>query len=396
MQNNQSKTICALAALTLLLVISSQGNEGNPGVTNTSIQIGSCSALTGPASFLGMESEMGALAYFSSVNSEGGVNGRKITLQTFDDGYDPDKAAACFDRLKKQNFFALGFFVGAPTASKYMPLAEAEKIPLLGIFTGAQVVYDPVRHYIFTVRASYFEESREQVDNLWEGRGIRKIAVIHQDDAAGQVVLEGVLRAISQHQATPVAVGSFPHNSLEVDQAIKSVREANPEAVILAGPYAPLAAILKRAHASGWHPLFLSLSFAGTEALIRAAGNDAEGVVITQVVPPYDRTDLPTIKLYRDALEKYMGAAAPSFVSLEGFVDAMVLTEGLKRAGKDLTRERFISGIESIHKQDIGLGPKFLLDYGPKRHNGLNAVYATIVRNGRAVTIKDWKNLQAE
>jgi branched-chain amino acid transport system substrate-binding protein len=313
MDSNQPKTLCAFAALVLLLVIPLQDHESSPGVTNTSIQIGSCSALTGPASFLGMQSQMGALAYFNTVNSEGGVYGRKIQLQSFDDGYDPNNSAACFDRLMKHGSFALGFFVGAPTASKYMPLAEAEKIPLVGIFTGAQVVYDPLRHYIFTVRASYFEESLEQVDNLWQQRGIRKIGVIHQDDAAGHVVLEGVLRAISKHQAMPAAVGTFPHNSIDVDQAIKTVRDAKPEAVILAGPYAPLAAILKRAHASGWNPLFLSLSFAGTEGLIRAAGNDAEGIIITQVVPPYDRTDLPTIKLYHDALKKYMGGAAPSF-----------------------------------------------------------------------------------
>ena len=396
MTNCTAKMVCAFAAAVLLLVIPLQGQEGTTGVTDTSIQIGSCSALAGPASFLGMQTQIGALAYFHIVNAGGGVYGRKIEVQTSDDGYDPENAVACFNRLVKQGVFAMGFFVGAPTAAKYMPMAEAEKIPLVGIFTGAETVYEPFRHEIITVRASYFEESREQVDSLWEARGIRKIGVIHQDDAAGHIVLEGILRAISRHQATPVAVGSFPHNSLEVDQAIKTVREANPEAVIMAGPYAPLAAILKRAHASGWHPLFLSLSFAGTEALIRAAGNDAEGVIITQVVPPYDRTDLPTIKLYRDALDKYMGGTAPAFVSLEGFVDAMVVTEGLRRAGKDLTREKFISGIESIHDQDMGLGPKFLLNYGPKRHRGFDSVYATIIRGGRAVTIADWKNLPTQ
>ncbi|MFZ0738794.1 MAG: ABC transporter substrate-binding protein [Candidatus Acidiferrales bacterium] len=396
MTNCTAKVVSAFAAAVLLLVIPLQGQEGTTGVTDTSIQMGSCSALAGPASFLGMQSQIGALAYFHIVNAGGGVYGRKIEVLTSDDGYDPENAVACFNRLVKQGIFAMGFFVGAPTAAKYMPMAEAEKIPLVGIFTGAETVYEPFRHEIITVRASYFEESREQVDSLWEARGIRKIGVIHQDDAAGHIVLEGILRAISRHQATPVAVGSFPHNSLEVDQAIKTVREADPEAVIMAGPYAPLAAILKRAHASGWHPLFLSLSFAGTEALIRAAGNDAEGVIITQVVPPYDRTDLPTIKLYRDALDKYMGGMAPAFVSLEGFVDAMVVTEGLRRAGKDLTREKFISGIESIHDQDMGLGPKFLLNYGPKRHRGFDSVYATIIRGGRAVTIADWKNLPTQ
>ena len=241
------------------------------------------------------------------MNDAGGVYDRKIEVQSSDDGYDPDDAAACFDRLTKHGIFGLGFLVGAPAAAKYIPLAEAEKMPLVGIFTGAQGVYDPFRHFVFTVRASYFEESREQVDNVWQARGIRRIGVIYQDDAAGHAVLDSILRAISKHQVTPVSVATFAHYSLEVDQAVKTVREAKPEAVIIAGPYAPLAAILKKAHATGWNPLFLSLSAAGTEGLIRAAGSDAEGVIITQVVPPYDRTDLPTIKLYREALEKYMG-----------------------------------------------------------------------------------------
>jgi hypothetical protein len=91
-----------------------------------------------------------------------------------------------------------------------------------------------------------------------------------------------------------------------------------------------------------------------------------------------------------------MGGTQPSFVSFEGFVDAMVVVEGLKRAGSDLTREKYIHGIESIHDQDVGLGPKFLLNYGPTRHKGFDSVYATIVRNGHAVTITDWKNLPTQ
>ena len=110
--------------------------------------------------------------------------------------------------------------------------------------------------------------------------------------------------------------------------------------MILAGPYAPVAAIVKKAHAAGWRPLFLTVSFVGTEAFIKEAGPDAEGTIITQVVPPYDRTDYPTVALYRKLLGKYYPDTPPSFVRLEGFVDAMVLVEGLKRAAKDPTREK--------------------------------------------------------
>jgi branched-chain amino acid transport system substrate-binding protein len=228
----------------------------------------------------------------------------------------------------------MGFLVGTPTAAKYVPMADAEKIPVVGLFTGAQMLYEPLKHDIINVRASYFDEAREQVDHLWQVRGIRKIGVIYQDDAFGKTVLDGMQHALAKHEAKPVALGTFQRNTLDISAGLKEVREAKPEAVILVGPYAPVAPILKQAQASGWHLLFLTVSFVGTEGLISAAGPDAEGVVITQVVPSYDRTDLPTIKLYRDALDKYMSGTSPSFVSLEGLVDAMVLVEGLRVAGR--------------------------------------------------------------
>jgi branched-chain amino acid transport system substrate-binding protein len=367
-----------------------------PGVTDSTIRIGSCSALSGPASFLGIQMQMGALAYFHRINDAGGIYGRKLELKSRDDAYDPEQATNCFNRLVQDDVFAMGFFVGTPTAAKYVPLAQAAKVPVLGLFTGAQVLYEPFKHDIICVRASYFDEAREQVDALWRERKVRKIAVIYQDDAFGKTVLEGVEHALAKYDSAPVALGTFARNTLDISAAVKTVREAKPEAVILVGPYAPVAAILKEAHASQWSPMFLTVSFVGTEGLLRAAGADAEGVIITQVVPPYDRTDLAAIQLYRTALEKYMSGTSPSFVSLEGFVDAMVFVEGLKAAGKDLTREKFITGIESLHHFDLGLGPDFPLDFGPKDHKGFESVYSTVIHQGRAVVIGDWKTLRAD
>lgn len=374
------------------LAVCSAGQQ-TPGVTSTAVRIGSCSALSGPASFLGIQTQLGALAYFHLVNDAGGVNGRTIELKSKDDGYDPENTSTCFQSLLKENVFAMGFFVGTPTAAKYVPMAEAARVPVVGLFTGAQILYEPLKHEIVNVRASYYDETREQVDSLWH-RGIRKIGVIYQDDAFGKTVLEGVQKAMARYQATPVALGTFPRNTLDISAGLKAVRQAKPEAVIVVGPYAPFAAILKAAHAEAWHPLFLTVSFVGTEGLIRAAGPDAEGVVITQVVPTYDRTDLPTIKLYHDALEKHMSGTSPSFVSLEGFVDAMVIVEGLKAAGRDLTREKFINAIESLRNHDLGLGHEFLLSYGPQDHKGFDSVYATVIHQGRAVVINDWSTLQ--
>jgi branched-chain amino acid transport system substrate-binding protein len=183
---------------------------------------------------------------------------------------------------------------------------------------------------------------------------------------------------------------SYARQTSEVSEAIDKVRSANPDAVVVVGPSNTVAPILKEAHAKGWKPLFLTVSFVGTDDLIQSAGSDAEGVVITQVVPPYYLTDLKTVALYRRALGKYMPSAQPNFVSLEGFVDAMVFTEGLKKAGKDLTREALIQAVESMHGMDMGLGPDLKLGYSAKSHKGFDHVIPTVIRGGRAVPFTDW------
>ncbi len=308
------------------------------------------------------------------IKDEGGVNGRKLKLIAYDDSYDPAKTEACFNRLMEQKVFALGFFVGTPTAVKYVPMAESNKIPLVGLFTGAQTLYVPLRHWVVNVRASYFDETREQIDGLWGTLGYKRIGVIYPEDAFGAAVLDGVKAALKTHSAEPIATGSYQRQTAQVGGAIDSVRAANPEAVVVVGPPNTVAPILKQSHAKGWKPLFLTVSFVGTDDLIKEAGADAEGIVITQVVPPYYLTDLKTVALYRRTLSKYFPSTPPNFVSLEGFFDAMVLVEGLKRAGKDLTREGLIHGIESIHEFDLGLGPQLKLNYSAKEHTGLDHV----------------------
>jgi branched-chain amino acid transport system substrate-binding protein len=384
-----SLVFCAIYGC--LLATSATGQaQGVPGVTDKEILIGSCSALEGPSHFLGTETVAGAKAYFALINDAGGVDGRKLKLLAYDDSYDPAKTEACFNRLMEQKVFALGFFVGTPTAVKYVPMAETSKIPLVGLFTGAQTLYVPLRHWVVNVRASYFDETREQIDGLWGTLGYKKIGVIYPEDAFGAAVLEGVKSALKTHSAQPIAVASYQRQTAQVGGAIDTVKAANPDAVVVVGPSNTVAPILQQSHAKGWKPLFLTVSFVGTDELIQEAGQDVEGAVITQVVPPYYLTELKTVALYRRTLAKFFPTAQPNFVSLEGFVDAMVLVEGLKRAGKELTREGLIRGIESIHELDLGLGPQLKLDYSAKDHKGFDHVIPTVVRGGRAVPFTDW------
>src|SRR5207302_10066013 len=174
--------------------------------------------------------------------------------------------------------------------------------------------------WIVNVRASYFDETRAQMDGVRKKLGYKKIGVIYPDDAFGAAVLDGVKTALAADGAEPVAVASYQRQTAQVGGAIDTVRAAQPDAVVVVGPANTVAPILKQSHAKGWKPLFLTVSFVGTDELITQAGDDADGIVITQVVPPYYLTDLKGVALYRRALSKYAPSARPNFVSLEGFV----------------------------------------------------------------------------
>ena len=362
----------------------------DPGVTDTEIVIGSCAALEGPASFLGTQTVLGARAYLNTVNDQGGVHGRKIRLVSRNDGYEPDKAIACVNQLiQEDKVFAMGFFVGTPTGAKVVPMAEAHKVPAVGFFTGAEILRTPVRRNVIHVRASYYDEARAQVDNLVGTLGMSRVAVFYQEDAFGIAVLEGVKLALKRHNLAPVALGTFPRNTMDVAKGLEQIKPANPEAVVMVGTYAPLAEFVKRARGDKWTSVFLTVSFVGTEAFAKAAGKDGDGVIITQVVPPPSRRDLPAVAQYQAALKKYLPEASANFVSLEGFVNAKVLVEGLRLAGRDLSREKLVTAIEGIRDLDLGIG--MTASYSSSRHHAFDVVYVTVLRDGEPTVLADWK-----
>ncbi|MDR3616907.1 MAG: ABC transporter substrate-binding protein [Candidatus Obscuribacterales bacterium] len=360
------------------------------GITDKEILLGSCASLEGPVAVVGKQVVSGAMLYFNYVNSKGGINGRQIKLLSHDDSYDPDKAVQCFERLQAEKVFAGACFVGAPPATKYVRLATTHNFPIVGFYTGWDAIYEPFRHNVIGVRASYSDEALAQVNHLWDV-GFRKFAVIYQNDACGAATLEGVKRALKDHGSEIVGQGSFERGSLEVNDAINLVKPNHPEVVVFDGTAPPIVKIIKQCHESGWHPLFSSVSFLPAEAFIKLAGKDAEGTVITQVVPPYDEIQLPTVALYRKLLETATPGQKPTFAQFEGFVDALVVCNGLQEAGRNLTRSNFIKAIESFHNKDIGLGAEFKLNYGPADHKGFDHVCYTIVHNALPVVLKDWK-----
>lgn len=364
----------------LALVLASTLSLAENGVTDKEILIGQFAAISGPAALLGQRMQLGMQAYFTAVNAQGGVNGRSIKLVTRDDGYEPEKAAAAVKALiHEDKVFALAGSVGTPTGIAALPVVSAEQVPLVGMFTGAQALREPFNRQVFHVRASYFDETERIVQHLTTF-GVKKIAVFYQNDSYGKAGLDGVLRALTKRQLKPVAIATVERNSVDVAKALEAILKSEPEAVVQISAYTSCAAFIKAARAKGYGGQFFNVSFVGSKALADALGEAGAGVVISQVVPfPYIANS-QVVREYQQRMSE-AGHKDFDFSSMEGFLTARVLVEGLRRAGKTLSRETLIVGLESMH--DLNLGG-FTVNYSAKEHQGSSFTDLTIIgRNGK-------------
>lgn len=362
--------------------------ERSPGVTDSEVVIGSSLALGGHAGYLGTQTFHGAMAYLNAVNEDGGVLGRKIRLVVYDDEYDPPKCVYYTQKLiVEDRVFALFCYVGTPTTVKVIPLIEEAGIPLVGMFTGAIALREPFSRYLVNVRVSYYQETAAAVRHMVEDLHIRRIAVFYQYDAYGFDGLKGTELALRKYQLVPVATGTYIRGTQNVEEGLERIQQSGAEAVVMIGTYDPCARFIKMARSRGFHPLFYNVSFVGADELARILGPDGDGVIVTQVVPPPEipetRKSLWGAKQYARHLKKYFPEDAPNFVGLEGYLNAMVLVEGLRRTGSRLSRERFIDAIESIAHFDLGIGSP--LTFSSTDHQGLDRVYFTRIENGKFV-----------
>ena len=347
------------------------------GVTADTITIGQSAALSGPAAELGREMKIGAEAYFNYINQNGGVNGRKIKLISIDDGYEPERAKANTIKLiTEDKVLALFGYVGTPTSNASLPIFTEAKVPFIGAFTGAQSLRDPLNRYIFNVRASYFDETEEIVGHLVQ-QGVKQIAVFYQNDAYGKAGLAGMERAMKKRNMEITATATVERNSLDVASAVKTLSKNNPAAVVMISAYKSCGAFIKEMKKANSFPQFWNVSFVGSKALANELGDDGRGVQISQVVPFPWENGMPVV---RDYQKKMGGDENASFTSLEGYIAAQVLVEGLKRAGKNLSRESLRDSLSNLGTLDLG---GFKVTYSPTNHNGSSYVDLTIISKNK-------------
>jgi branched-chain amino acid transport system substrate-binding protein len=349
-------------------VIGAASLVGVPAVRAQSggkIVLGQSAAFTGPAAQLGIQFNRGANIWFDQLNAQGGIAGRTIELRKLDDGYEPDRCAANTRKLIDEEVFALFGYIGTPTSLAALPLVKKDQVPFIAPFTGAMGLRDPFSKYVFHMRASYNDETAlivKQLTNL----DLKKVAVFYQNDAYGKAGLDGVTLALAARGLKPVAQATVERNSVDVDAAVKTLIAAAPDAIVQISAYKSCAAFIRTARKAGYGGIFYNVSFVGTQALADELGKDGAGIVVTQVVPSPYNAARPIAREFVDAVKKAGGDAQANFSSMEGYLAAKVITEGLRRAAtRALTRDGLIAGLESLTNQSFG---GFAVAFSPTDH----------------------------
>jgi branched-chain amino acid transport system substrate-binding protein len=386
-----------------------------PGVTAREVRIGMSAAFKGTAAGLGTEFYRGAQAYYDEVNARGGLFGRMLTVVGLDDNYEPLPCVKnTIQLLEKNSVFFLSNYVGTPTLTRALPVIKRyadQQVVLVGNFTGAQPQREaPYVEHVFNVRASYRQEMAALVDRFWQ-LGARNLGVYSQADAYGRSGTDGVARALAARGGRMVAETTYQRGTKfedDVTPAVSALRRAGVDAVLCTGAYQGCGAFVRTARDLGWTVPISNVSFVGSDAMLRlllqhgkTTGRDyTRALVNSQVVPSYDDVALPGVVEYRALMERHNPALPPalrddkyipqrhSFISLEGYVNARVVVEAVRRAGPNPTRGGLRQALESLKNFDLGIGAA--LTFGPERHQGLDSVYFTRVDGERWVPITDW------
>lgn len=337
------------------------------------ILIGQSAALTGSQAAFGKEIRDGGLAFFEQINRQGGIHGRRVELITLDDaGIEARARENALRLINEQKVLALFGFISRPSSIAAAKIASEAKIPFIGPFSGTPALYkyDP---YVFTVRASYDDELDAMVKQLVM-TGHKRIGFAYLSDARA-VNVPLVEKLLARHGLKPAVLIGLDRTSPEVKEQAKALVEANPEVLLALANNVPLTALTREARKQGNATPFWIVSFIDSSLMVKELGELAQGQVFAQVVPLPTKRNLRLVKDYqRDYRAKFPNSQL-SFTSLEGYISARTLAEGLRHAGPQLTRERLARALDGL-KVDLG---DFWIDYSAESHNGSRFVDLTIV-----------------
>ena len=393
------------------------------------IRLGMSADFSASARALSIELYRGAMAYLLSINNAGGVNGRRVVITAYDDQYEPALAIRNTHKLMEEDdVFALFGYVGTPTMNRTLPLLrmrQDKNFLLFFPFTGAETNrVPPYDQLSFNLRASYNQETKGLIDHFVSVNRTR-IAVFYQADAYGRAGWAGVREALAKHRLEIAGEATYRRGSpfdQSYDRQVAIMQRLQPDAIVGVGTYPACAGFVRDMRDRGTDCPVATISFVGGEAMLKLLSaaeqkfnkNYTSRLVSSQVVPSYQDDSVPTVREYREALDRYRDAIMPpdsllypngktaereyaplpyGFISLEGYLDAKLFIMILQRMGGDPRRADLAQTVLTIGDFDLGIEQPLSFGGVTGRRQASDQVYYTVVRDGHFVPLReeDWE-----
>jgi ABC-type branched-subunit amino acid transport system substrate-binding protein len=345
-----------------------------PAWALSQILVGQTAGFTGTVAAGVKETTEGARLVIDAVNAKGGVNGQKIELISLDDKFDPALAAANAKVLIEQrNVVALFLTRGTPPTEAVLPLLTQHGVPLIAPSTGAMLLHEPVKKYVFNVRAPYQREAEKAVTHL-HALGISRIAVVYADDSFGQDGLEGASKGFYRAGFGPALAMKVDRTKPDYQAILAGIEKSSAQAVVWIGSGTTVVDGIKALRTAQSGVQVVTLSNNASVGFIKGLGEYGKGVMVTQVFPSERAVGVPMVRDATALATQKKLELSPAM--LEGYAAAKVLVEALRRAGANPTRAKVQSALEGLQKFDLG---GMDISFSPDDHTGMDSADLAII-----------------
>jgi branched-chain amino acid transport system substrate-binding protein len=392
---NRNVKLSVMGAFFLVFILFTGNSMGaEVGVTDDSIKVGCSNSFSGPLVYPGTQLVNNGLeGYIGYINAQGGVNGRKILTQYYDDGYKPQNAVANTKRLVEQDkVFAILSSQGTPPVAATIKYLTQNKVPLLFPFYGATT---PGQKYIFNSFTRYPTQSELVITWLAKVKGFKRFGILYQDDKYGYTFRDPGQKTLNKLGLKWIAAESYKRGAKDLSAQVAKLKKANLDAVLLVATPPPGATFLREAHKQGWKDTKIISSGPLTdEKYINLSGGVGEGVWGLSLWPDPVNSQDPAVVEYREIVQKYGKDRdkTPNRYSLFGYFYAKLFVEGLKRAGKNVTRESYIATLEGIKNWESGIIPP--VSFSATDHLAQNSGFMVEVQKSVFRPISGWMKVE--
>ena len=345
--------------------------ESEPGLTETEIRVGTILSQKGPLSETGAAMRDVLAAYFDEVNARGGIYNRRVVLRVAEAGADAAATPASARRVAEQEqLFALVGGISAGADKELAALARELEMPFVGPSTLLPDNAAPVNRQVFYLMPGLGEQARALVNFAASNPSLKpaRVVILHPEGVLAETTAAAIEDQARQRGLKPILREPYPRAAFDARQLVRKLKGENADALFFLGAGGEEAALIREASAAGWTPnVFLLGALTGRDLIEAVPLSFKDKVFVAFPTVPAD-VSAAGLAEFRSLHEKHKFAARHTASQLAAFAAAKVFVEGLRRAGRDLSREKLITALEGLYEYETGVTPH--ITFGPNRRVG--------------------------